>query len=137
MAFTCFHCGQQFEVTARCTCSQSAPTQEVQPIITTTPAPRILVRFYEDFYRNGELEGLFITTKPELERLYGKVLYFGEVLGKHSDVSLLIEPRQFTLKSEDQAFIDQLADVCGTDISGLNPFSYEDDGEDHEYEGEE
>jgi hypothetical protein len=47
---------------------------------------KILVKFYWDCGRNGDVEGLFITTKKELKYAIGKQIYFGEILGKHSEV---------------------------------------------------
>lgn len=34
----------------------------------------------------GSLSGVFIITKERLEAIKGKRIYFGEVLGKHSDI---------------------------------------------------
>lgn len=46
----------------------------------------LLVNYYEDFGRMGSLEGVFLTTQEQLNRIHGKTIYFGEVLGKHSEV---------------------------------------------------
>ena len=45
---------------------------------------------------------LFVTTQAELESLYGKKIYFGEVLGKHSDIFGEAAEEDFTVKSDDQ-----------------------------------
>lgn len=46
----------------------------------------VLVKYYEEFGRMGDLEGIFVCTRDELESLNGIDIYFGEVLGKHSEV---------------------------------------------------
>jgi hypothetical protein len=81
----------------------------------------------------GNLDGLFVTTSEELEKLYGKEVYFGEVLGKHSEIYADMKADQFTVKSDDPAFIDKLVEIIGSNtISGFNPFGYleEDEAED-------
>ena len=85
---------------------------------------KILVKYYQDFGRSGELDGLFITTKEDLEKIYNQTVYFGEVLGKHSEISSTMQPKYFEIKSEDQDFIQKLEDLLGTSISGYNPFDY-------------
>lgn len=98
---------------------------------------KILVEFYWDCGRQGSLDGLFVTTPEALAGLYGKEVYFGEVLGKHSEIVGTIEVEDFTLKSDDPAFIDKLVEIIGSDtISGFNPFHYLNEDEDEE-EGEE
>ena len=86
---------------------------------------KVLVKFNLDYGRMGNLDGLFVTDIEELDRLYGKEVYFGEVLGKHSEVYATMKADQFTVKSDDAAFIDKLVDIIGSDtISGYNPFCF-------------
>lgn len=82
---------------------------------------RVLVRFHWDCGRMGDVEGIFVTTKEELERSYGKRVYFGEILGKHSEVYGTLDRKDITVESEDQDFIDQLVLILGTHIGGYNP----------------
>ena len=78
----------------------------------------------------GEVTGLFVTTPRELKSAIGKYVTFGEVLGKHSDISAVMEEHMFTVKSDDKLFIKQLVDIIGhTTISGHNPLSYIADAE--------
>ena len=96
---------------------------------------KVLVEFYLDYGRMGCLDGLFVTTTEELEKLYGKEVYFGECLGKHSEVFATMKANQFEVKSDDPAFIEKLVEIIGDDtISGYNPFNYleEDDEEDED-----
>jgi len=89
---------------------------------------KLLVEMNLYFRRNGDLDGLFVCTREQLEALIGTRVYFGEVLGKHSEVIATLEEGDFTVKSEDQEFIKKFEEVlgisrCGT-ISGHNPISY-------------
>ena len=81
----------------------------------------------------GDVSGLFVSTREELATAYGKHVYFGEILGKHSEVSGTLEENEFEILSEDQDFIDKLVALLGTSISGYNPFDYNIEfGEDEE-----
>lgn len=84
----------------------------------------VLVRFRWDCRRMGVVEGLFITTHKQLVSSYGKDVYFGEILGKHSDVYGVLEEDDFKVVTDDQEFIAKTIDLIGYHISGYNPFSY-------------
>jgi len=82
---------------------------------------KILVR-YCSFHRGGDLEGLFITTHEELASIEGGELYFGDVLGKHSEVS---DTPDYVVVSEDPELIEKLEKVFGgVFIPGYYPFDY-------------
>lgn len=85
---------------------------------------KLLVKFHWDCGRMGDVRGLFVTTKEELEGTYGKQIYFGEILGKHSEVSGPLEQSDIEIVSEDQDFISKLVVLMGLTISGHNPLSY-------------
>lgn len=87
---------------------------------------KILVKYSEYFGRHGDLDGLFITTKEDLNNLIGKKIYFGEVLGKHSEVVGFMGGKNLTIVSEEQDFIFKLQNFMGSNtISGFNPFYYD------------
>lgn len=90
---------------------------------------KVLVRFYWDCGRTGSVEGLFITTKADLNKAYDKYVYFGEILGKHSEVCGTLERSDVEFVSEDQDFIQKLEELLGSDISGYNPLDYIQDEE--------
>jgi hypothetical protein len=110
-------------------------------------AKYILVEYYEDFGRMGCLTGLFITTRDELDKVIGKSLYWGEVLGKHSEIiteSLSISDMK--ILSEDQEFLNKMLEIFPLaldhdnkvlpwrTINGYNPLEqYHDE---HEYDEE-
>jgi hypothetical protein len=84
-----------------------------------------LYKFEWDCGRNGNLEGLFIAEKADIEALVGTDVYFGEILGKHSEVQGEIEEDEITLITDDQAFIALIEEKIGEGtISGVNPLDY-------------
>lgn len=89
---------------------------------------KILVSFYVDCGSMGDLDGMFITTKELVEEIIGKTVYFGEILGKHSEVSLVMNREYFEIKTEDQDFLTKLEDLVGSDLGGINPFNYHAEG---------
>lgn len=90
---------------------------------------KVLVQFNWDCRRQGSVDSLFITTNAELARAYDKHVYFGEILGKHSEISGTLERCDITIVSEDQEFIEKLEDLLGSTISGHNPLDYISDEE--------
>ena len=86
---------------------------------------KLLVHFQWYVHRMGTVESLFICTQEEIDNAIGKELYFGEILGKHSEIYGTLDKEDITVKSDDQDFIDKLQDIIGsTTISGHNPLSY-------------
>lgn len=57
--------------------------------------------------RQGELTGLFLEDSDKLNKLVesGEEVYFGEVLGKHSEICGPIEKSDFTLVTSDEKVI--------------------------------
>lgn len=89
-----------------------------------------LWKFKWDCGSMGELEGLFIATKPEVENAIGKEIYFGEVLGKHSEISGELESEEVQEIDANDTMIEELLDLFGVNICGYNPLEYiEDDNE--------
>jgi len=78
-----------------------------------------------DCGRMGNVTGLFVADKETVEQTIGKYIYFGEVLGKHSEVAGALEEADLKIKSEDQDFIQKLVEIIGgNNISGYNPLDY-------------
>ena len=87
-----------------------------------------IYEFYWDCGRQGDLSGIFVTNKASVAKLIGKEVYFGEVLGKHSEVYGTIKEKDIELKSDDQVFIAQFEAIMGENFeSGTNPLGYYDD----------
>ncbi len=91
-----------------------------------------LYSFHWDCGRSGDLDGLFVAEEDQVESAIGKRLYFGEVLGKHSDVEGILEASDLEEVSSEQDKITWLVDLLGTSISGFNPLEalVEEDEED-------
>lgn len=79
---------------------------------------KILVRFTFRGYR-GKLVGLYITTEERLAALIGKHVYFGEVLGKHSEVEGKMEASMFEVIKADQDKLEWFEKSVGS--VGTNP----------------
>jgi len=79
-----------------------------------------LYRFQADFQRYGNLSGLFIADEITVQEAIGKELYFGEVLGKHSDIFLTLQEDNIEVVTDDQEFIAK-AKTYGLAHNGYNP----------------
>ena len=94
---------------------------------------KAIYEFFWDCGRMGEISGLFTANTSEVEKLFGREINFGEVLGKHSEISGTIHEDNFTIKSIDQEFIDTFESIMGEGtVSGYNPLDYIDDFDDEE-----
>ena len=83
-----------------------------------------LYSFYCDCGRSGSLDGLFIATPEQVAQSIGKEAYFGEVLGKHSEVYGTIDEGEIRLVSDDQDKVQWLKSLTGANVSGFNPLDY-------------
>lgn len=85
-----------------------------------------LYSFYWDCGRMGDLEGLFVADSDEITKIINKEISFGEVLGKHSEISGTLEEEDLVVLSEDQEKIEWLLSLLdgGNTISGYNPLGY-------------
>lgn len=94
---------------------------------------KVLAQFFWDCGCSGNIDGLFIAEKSKIESAYGKHVYLGEVLGKHSEIYGDLDEGDITIISEDPVVIETLRNIFedGT-ISGFNPLDYiqEEDEED-------
>lgn len=77
--------------------------------------------------RQGTLEGRFVLNDQEqamLNALYGKVIDFGEALGKHSQIRGPLLQKDIAVITDNEGFIDTAA-VLKVDLNfGYNPLSY-------------
>lgn len=86
---------------------------------------KIIVEFFVDYGRSGDISGVFTTTQAELDAAIGGYFDFGEALGKHSEVTGRLTAAMVTVKSSDQDFIAKFEEVLGAGtISGYNPVEY-------------
>lgn len=85
---------------------------------------KYLWRFYWDCGRSGDLEGLFVATEKEVEDAIGSYIYFGEVLGKHSEVYGTLEEGDIRKLDISPEAVAEVSKHLGTDWSGFNPLDY-------------
>jgi len=81
-----------------------------------------IYKFYAELGREGNLEGLFVATKQQIQDIMNKEIDFGSVLGKHSDIVLDISEDHIKLISDDPKdilFFNRLK--LNT---GINPVKY-------------
>lgn len=85
------------------------------------PVPEILVRFRADLPGAGVVEGLFITTRPALDRARGRTVNLG-ARGGAQDVVITLEARHFIQLSDDQRYLEKSRAFArdGT-LCGVNP----------------
>jgi len=81
-----------------------------------------LYKFHWDCGRMGDLEGVFIATGGEIETAIGKDIYFGDVLGKHSEIYGPLERKDVTNLIVCDAVIEAFEEhkLC----VGYNPLDY-------------
>lgn len=82
---------------------------------------KAVYKFHLDYGRMGELYGIFIANKNEVDELVasGKEIYYGEVLGKHSEVCAPLTTNDFTLLTDDIEMVEFCEDK---DFAvGINP----------------
>ena len=82
---------------------------------------RKLYKFYLDYGRQGELEGLFIADERDVIDIIDQEVFFGEVLGKHSDVSAVMDEDMFTVIDVPEETLKTLEKELGSTWSGFNP----------------
>lgn len=86
--------------------------------------PENLYRFQWDCGRMGDVEGLFIASQDEVDAAIGKPIYFGEILGKHSEVYGDLDEGDISLVSDDQEKVGWLRELLGSNVSGYSPLGY-------------
>jgi len=81
-----------------------------------------LYQFHWDCGRMGEVNGLFITTQEQVDKVVGNDVHFGEILGKHSDVYGTVEANEIKKLDVSSGVCDVLEKAVGrATISGYNP----------------
>ncbi len=81
-----------------------------------------IYKFYWDYGRHGEVSGIFIAEDWQIKDLIGEHVYFGEILGKHSQVEGYIEEGDITLISQNPDFVQMFKEHIGK--VGYNPVEY-------------
>lgn len=86
---------------------------------------KAIFKFNFDCGRQGELEGVLVSTKEKVDTLVKSEMevYFGEVLGKHSEVVGPIDEGELIFVSDKEDVVRAVEEYGLT--SGYNPFDYE------------
>lgn len=85
---------------------------------------KFLWQFYWDCGRSGSVEGLFVATEKEVKEAIGKDVYFGEILGKHSEIYGVLEEQDIGKVKVSSEAVEEIAKILGTTWSGYNPLDY-------------
>ena len=86
-----------------------------------------LYSFHWDCGRNGHLDGLFIEEEWKVKGIIGEEIYFGEVLGKHSEIYGPIEEGEIVKIDIPESVVVELKKAFKRKtISGFNPLDYYD-----------
>lgn len=98
---------------------------------------KAIYRLNFDAGRMGSLAGIFVSEKQTMEKLIasGKDVEFGEVLGKHSEISGPIEAGDIEFISDDPAVVEMFEKH--NMATGYDPFDYITDEMDEDDSGEE
>lgn len=97
-----------------------------------------LWKFYWDCGRMGNLEGAFVATEEDVQSAIGKHIYFGEVLGKHSEIYGDLDADEIVDTGAPSGVIAWFEEFFPEGF-GYNPLNYlpEEDEEDEEDDSEE
>jgi hypothetical protein len=82
-----------------------------------------IFKFAWNYGRGGEVEGLFVATQEDVDAAIGQDVYFGEILGKHSEVEGTLEADDITVVSDAAIFVDMFEESVGKSF-GHNPLDY-------------
>jgi len=85
-----------------------------------------IFRFHWDCGRMGDVEATFAATQEKVDAAIGKKVSFGEILGKHSDISGTLSEDDFTVLTNNQDFIAKVVE-SGLVPTGHNPLDYIED----------
>lgn len=97
-------------------------TEKIEDYLkTATESKECLWKFFWDCGRQGEVEGVFKATKEEVANAIGKEVYFGEILGRHSEVYGTLEEGECEIISDNPLY------VLNAIESGYNPLDYIED----------
>lgn len=87
-----------------------------------------LYRLSKYFGRSGELDEVFVCSEELMEEMMGEDLYFSDVLGKHSEVSMTVDEDCIQKVEDDPAFVFRFVEIFGCSIGLFVPdFLIEDD----------
>jgi hypothetical protein len=81
-----------------------------------------IYRFYWDCGRIGDVSSIFLSNDDSIAWLIGRECYFGEILGKHSNIHGTINEDDIELVTEDPVAVDIFRKYGMA--NGYDPFDY-------------
>lgn len=88
---------------------------------------KAIYKYNENFGRMGYLSGVFIEDSDKTKEMLGSNVYFGEILGKHSEIVGTMSNKTLTFVTADPTIIQLFEEF---ELSnGTNPFDYLDSEE--------
>jgi hypothetical protein len=79
-----------------------------------------IYKFREHYGRMGMLSGVFVADADDVARVMGKDVYLGEVLGKHSDVTVTVSRENLREVSDSPVIVAFFEKELGGGV-GTNP----------------
>lgn len=96
-----------------------------------------IYKFFWDCNRQGSVSGVFLAEPKTVAEAIGKQVYFGEILGKHSEVSGTLDAEDVKALDVPDEFVKEF-EKHFPDGFGYNPLDYmAEDEEDDQSENEE
>lgn len=86
--------------------------------------------------RYGTIEGTFVADEQKVADAIGEYVYFGDILGKHSEVSGNLCEGDLTVVTDDADFIERAIEY-GIDSTGYNPLGFIEEGDEEDDEADE
>lgn len=93
-------------------------------VVNIESQDKFLWRFYWDCGRQGSIESVFAATQKQIDSALGKPLYFGEVLGKHSEIYGTFGAEDITKLELEPELVEKVCKILGDVWSGLCPLWY-------------
>lgn len=81
-----------------------------------------IYKFHWDCGRQGDIEGCFVADDSEVKLAIGKEVYFGEILGKHSEIYGTLEEGEIELTTTDPQVVSLFEQFKLA--NGYNPLEY-------------
>lgn len=83
---------------------------------------KTLYKFKWDCHRMGDVVGVFVEDSKKIKSLIGKDVYFGEILGKHSEICGTLDEGDLEVLSVQTDFVESFERIVGN--IGYNPVEY-------------
>ena len=83
-----------------------------------------LYKFRWDAGRMGSVHSTFLADSDFVEKCMGQHIDFGEILGKHSEITGTLTAEDLEVLTDDQEFLAKFKQILGGFSVGHNPLDY-------------